>query len=94
MEEKGHYLPKYLNALPQVLWWEFDELMFLIVFTGIGIMANAQFTGAAIGFLAMKAYSSLKKKKQPGFLKHYLYKLGLYGVKGKYPEYWIKELMM
>ena len=87
-------MPKYLNALPQVLWWELDELAFLASATAIGIIANAQIIGAGIGFLLMKLYSSQKRKKQPGFLKHFLYKHGLFGVKGKYPEYWIKEIMM
>lgn len=91
MEE--HYFPKYLNALPQILWWELDELAFLATATGIGIMANAQLIGAGVGFLLMKLYANLKKKKQPGYLKHFLYKYGLFGVKGKYPEFWIKELM-
>lgn len=92
--EGKHYLPKYLNALPQILWWELDELAFLAVGTAIGIMANAQIIGAGIGFLSMKLYSSQKKKRQPGYFKHFLYKLGLFGIKGKYPEYWIKEIMM
>jgi len=89
-----HYLPKYLDALPQILWWELDELAFLMGCTAMGIMADAQIIGAASGFIIMKIYSKLKRKKQPGFLKHWLYSKGLYGMKGKYPEYWIKELMM
>lgn len=89
-----HYLPKYLNALPQILWWELDELAFLAVFTTIGIMANAQLIGAGFGFFVTKIYSKLKQRKQPGFLKHFLYSLGLYGMKGKYPEYYVKEIMM
>ncbi|WP_457641307.1 type IV conjugative transfer system protein TraL [Persephonella sp.] len=89
-----HYLPRYLNALPQLLWWELDEVMFLAGFTFLGIMADAQLIGAGVGFLSTKFYASFKRKKQPGFLKHWFYSKGLYGLKGKYPDYWIKELMM
>ena len=89
-----HYLPKYLNALPQLLWFELDEAVFLLGFTFLGIMTDTQFIGAGVGFISAKVYSRMKKSKQPGFLKHWLYSKGLYGVKGKYPDYWIKELMM
>ena len=67
--EGQHYLPKYLNALPQILWWELDELAFLAVATGFGIFANAQIIGALVGFGIMKIYSKIKRKKQPGYFK-------------------------
>ncbi len=91
--EGQHYLPKYLNALPQVLWWELDDLMVLGMFTSIGIMVNMQITFGIIGIVLTNLYSKYKRKKQPGFLRHYLYSKGLYGLKGRIPEYWIKELV-
>lgn len=88
-----HYVPKYLNAKPQLLWWELDQFMILMVFTGLGVMANKQFEGAAIGFILMFLYTKITNSNQPGFIKHFSYKYGMWGAKGRVVEYYIKELM-
>jgi len=90
MEERN--IPKYLNAQPQILWWDLDEFIVLLLFTGLGIVANHQFIGTIIGILAMKAYSKLSTIKHPGFIKHFAYSLGIYGIK-EIPEYWVKEIV-
>ncbi len=93
MEEK--YIPKYLNAMPQILWWEGDEFAFLFLFTAVGIMFNHQFIGLGVGIIAMKIYSYFKGKKQEGYGYHKMYALGLYnkkiGKKNRFPEYWVKR---
>lgn len=91
MEER--YIPKYLNAQLQILWWDLDEFIVLIIFTGIGLIANHQFFGAVIGYIAMRIYTKLNNAKHPGFVKHFAYSIGLFGLKNKVPEYWNKELV-
>ncbi len=91
MEE--HYLPRYLHARPQLLNWELDELMFFIPFVGIGIMVGKMPLFSVIGYVVMKIYIRLKNSKQDGYVIHFFYKLGLYNLKDKFPEYWIKELV-
>jgi type IV conjugative transfer system protein TraL len=90
MEER--YVPKYLNAQIQLLWWEMDEMIVMMTFVSLGIISDHTYIGALLGFGAMNIYSKINSKKQPGFLKHVLYRYGLWGKKNL-PEYWIKELV-
>lgn len=89
---ENRYIPKYLNAQIQLLWWEMDEILVMMVFISLGLMSNHAFIGAGVGWLAMNTYSKFNAKKQPGFVKHISYKFGLWGKK-KIPEYWVKELV-
>lgn len=77
--------------MPQIAWWELDEFIFLLIGTGYGIIVNKAWIGAIAGFLLMKFYCKLKNRRQEGYLFHVLYTKGLYGLKGRVPEFWIKE---
>ena len=92
MKIEKHYVPKYLFAQPQIGWWELDEFLFVIVGTGIGIIIGGYGTiiGGFIGIILAKLYGMTKETKQPGFLKHWAYSLGIYKWT---PEYWIKKLV-
>ncbi len=87
-----HRVPKYLFAQPQIGWWELDEFLFVAMGMGIGIMigGTATLLGALIGFILAKLYGMTKETKQPGFLKHKAYSLGLYPW---HPEYWVKKMV-
>lgn len=88
-----HRIPKYVNALPQIAWWELDEFLFFLGGVVIGILTGQNFAGAFAGILLARFYMKLKYNKQPGFLFHWFYSKGLYGKKGVIPEYWVKELV-
>lgn len=90
MEER--YIPKYLNAQIQLLWWELDEVIVLMTFVSLGIISGHTYIGAGIGFAVMSFYTKMNSKKQPGFMKHIMYKYGMWGKKN-IPEYWIKEIV-
>ncbi|TDA63644.1 type IV conjugative transfer system protein TraL [Sulfuricurvum sp. IAE1] len=90
MEER--YIPKYLNAQIQLLWWELDEMIVLMAFVGLGIVADHTYIFAGLGIIAMNIYSKLNNQKQPGFFKHVMYRFGFWGKK-HLPEYWVKELV-
>lgn len=91
MEE--HRLPKYLHAQPQLLNWELDELFVWAPFIFVGLLINEMPLLTLIGYFVMRFYIRLKRNRQDGYLLHFFYKLGLYGLKGKFPEYWVKELV-
>jgi conjugal transfer pilus assembly protein TraL len=88
-----YYVPKYINALPQILWWELDEFLIFLGGAIMGIWTNHAFWGALAGVVLSRQYMKLKYNKQPGFLFAWLYSKGLWGKKGLLPEYWVKELM-
>jgi len=91
MERK--YVPKYINALPQILWWELDEFVIFLLGVIGGILTDYSFLGALVGFLLSRQYMKLKYSKQPGFMFAWLYSKGLWGKRGLIPEYWLKELV-
>jgi len=90
---KRYYVPKYINALPQILWWELDEFALFLGGVVLGILTNHSFLGAFAGFMLARAYMKLKYKRQAGFMFAWLYSKGLWGKKGVIPEYWIKEFV-
>ena len=88
-----HRIPKYLHSYPQFLWWEMDEFLIFLVFMFTGIMVNKAIIGGLAGFIVTKLYVKMKETKQDGFIKHVAYAFGLYNIKGKLPEYWVKEIL-
>ena len=90
MEKK--YIPKYLNAEPQILWWDTSEFVILLMFVGFGVIADMPYSMGFVGVIALKVVTKMKNNKTAGFMKHYAYRFGLYGMKEKVPEFWIKEI--
>lgn len=90
------YIPKYLNAKPQFLWWEIDEAAIIFSSLIIGRILDKLLIFLIIGFVLLKIYTKLKNSKQEGFIIHTLYALGLVqfksnGIKkNKIPHYYIK----
>lgn len=91
MERK--YIPKYMNAEIQILWWDLSEFVILLVFIAFGVIAEMQFTATAIGVIILKIITAMKNYRQAGFVGHYAYSKGLFGLKGRVPDFWIKEIV-
>ncbi len=92
----ARYIPKYLDAQPQFLWFELDEAMILLMGLVTGRMLDQMIVFIVISFAIQKVYSRLKNAKQTGFVQHTLYALGLVKFKSnlgkfkKIPDYYIK----
>jgi len=92
----ARYIPKYLDAQPQFLWFEFDEAMILLIGLMTGRMLDQMILFIAISLIIQRVYTKLKNAKQTGFLQHTLYALGLVKFKSnigkfkKIPDYYIK----
>ena len=91
MERK--YIPKDMNAEMQILWWDLSEFLILLVIIAFGVIAEMQFIATAIGVGVLKVITKMKNHKQAGFVGHYAYSKGLFGLKGRVPEFWIKEIV-
>jgi type IV conjugative transfer system protein TraL len=91
MERK--YIPKYMNAEMQILWWDLSEFLILLVIIAFGVIAEMQFIATAIGVGVLKVITKMKNHKQAGFVGHYAYSKGLFGLKDRVPEFWIKEIV-
>lgn len=82
---------RFLEAKPQFLWWEMDDL---IVMTGplvLGIMTEHVIIAAGLSAIVIKIYKKLKDESQEGFVKHFAYHHGLLKFKGM-PDSWVKEM--
>ena len=91
MERK--YIPKYMNVEMQILWWDLSEFLILLVIIAFGVIAEMQFIATAIGVGVLKVITKMKNHKQAGFVGHYAYSKGLFGLKDRVPEFWIKEIV-
>ena len=91
MERK--YIPKYMNAEMQILWWDLSEFLILLVIIAFGVIAEMQFIATAIEVGDLKVITKMKNHKQAGFVGHYAYSKGLFGLKDRVPEFWIKEIV-
>lgn len=93
---QARYIPKYLDAQPQFLWFELDEAMILLTGLVAGRMLDQMIFFIALSLIVQRVYTRLKNAKQTGFLQHTLYALGLVKFKSnlgkfkKIPDYYIK----
>jgi len=72
----------------QVLWWETDEFVVVVIFFLLALMFGYVFYIFMIA--APYLYSKSKRKYPRGFFKHILYFLGILKLNG-YPTYFEKE---
>jgi len=80
--------PQYLSKPFQILWFESDDLVIMLIFFVFAITFGSLFW--LVMFAAPYLYSKLKKRYPRGFFRHTLYFLGLIKLKG-YPSYFEKE---
>lgn len=89
---EGKYIPKYLNAEPQILWWDLSDFLVFLFFLSFGIISGFPYIFALIGISMLKLSTKLYGKKEAGYPKHLAYHLGFYGLKNRVPQSWCKEL--
>ena len=85
-----HYIPRYLWAQPQIVWWELDEFLLFIVPLVIGNFANQLMVGIAVGAVLSTLFKKFKEGQQEGFLYHFLYWHGLWK-RDWVPPSWLRE---
>lgn len=84
-------IPQYLHRPLQVLWWESDE--FLIVMLGFGMwLTFGGYYFVVVGLTVPYVYSKFKKRYSRGFLRHMMYFAGFKRFEG-YPEFFMKDFI-
>ena len=80
----GTKFPETLSLLPQIAFWEIDEVTVFFIVFGVGYFTNKWLLLAA----PVVAYLYIKEKKnQPkGFMQHALYRFGMAELNG-YPSF-------
>lgn len=75
----GAFVPRYMDSLPQILWWEVDELALLFLTFFLGILTKQLTLLVGMGLVATFILSKVKNGKSDGFIFHLAY---WYGVPG------------
>jgi len=86
-----HNIIPNVDGQLQILWWEFDEVLIITIFTIFGIAYEMVIYAGAAGLLLSKLFQSAKLRFSDGYHLHWLWWNGILPmVKLKVPNY-IKE---
>ncbi|MEW6542464.1 MAG: type IV conjugative transfer system protein TraL [Nitrospirota bacterium] len=66
-------IPRYIDSPPQVLWWELDEIVILIICIFAGIISRELTTLTAVGICSTILISKTKRGKSEGIVLHWCY---------------------
>lgn len=72
-------IPRYLDSLPQVLWWELDEFILFIVCLMVGIFTRYLWEFTLIGCVSVWAMGKVKGGQSEGFILHMFWWYGIPG---------------
>ena len=89
MGEFSRVLPAQLGAPLQVLFWETDDLLLMMMAFIVAMITDLWWCYLGIIVLPM-AYGRMKMSRPKGFLRHMLYYGGFISMKG-YPIYYDKD---
>lgn len=78
-------IPKYLDAKPQFLWWEVDDISVFFIFLVIGLVSNYLLVCSAIGIFAVWLKIKSKDSFVKGYFNHFFVWHGLLTKKGLPP---------
>ena len=88
-------VPKMVNELMQIGFWEVDEAALMVAGVILGIMVDMLITGFICGVFLSGIFAKYKQGKNRGFLLHYLYWHGLLPLKNNPfdisdKKFWVK----
>lgn len=83
-------IPRYIDDLPQILWWEIDEVCLFAGLFVIGIILGSTAIGFISGIAATYLLQKLKAGRGAEYLMHWGYWNGLIGLK---PESYHEEFV-
>jgi conjugal transfer pilus assembly protein TraL len=72
-------IPRYIDSPPQLLWWELDEVIVLIICVFAGMLARELTAFLVVGVLSTVLIGRMKRGKSDGIVYHWCYWLCLPG---------------
>jgi len=70
-------IPRYIDTQPQLLWWELDEVIVLILCLFVGILTRQLTYFLLGGFVSTYFITKLKNGKSDGYVFHWFYWLSI-----------------
>ncbi|OGP32489.1 MAG: type IV conjugative transfer system protein TraL [Deltaproteobacteria bacterium GWC2_56_8] len=87
-----HFIPKYIDDPPQILWWDMDVAGVIIFSMIIGIAVNHLLYFSIGGLVAAYAVGKMKNSKQEGYIYHLAWWHGVPSFKiREMPDSYIRE---
>lgn len=72
-DNKKYLIPQTLDDVPKFLWWDIDQALLVITFTGFGMTTGNMAAGAVVGMFCGWLYGRSKAGKHKRFAIHLLY---------------------
>ncbi|MBY0247410.1 MAG: type IV conjugative transfer system protein TraL [Nitrospirae bacterium] len=90
----GTFIPRYLDNLPQFLWWEADEMAIIFVAFIVGILSKQLTLFMGVALVCAYLVGKSKMGKSEGFILHWAYWYGVPTFRLKYaPDGPVRELV-
>lgn len=79
-------IPKYIDDQLQLMWWEMDEFMVMLLIGGVGMIFHLLGTGMVIGFFMMPFLRRAKRASLNGAALHMLIATGLFPLNKEFDD--------
>ncbi|ABM97139.1 type IV conjugative transfer system protein TraL [Methylibium petroleiphilum] len=81
-------IPRYVDAQPQIFFWELDEAIVYVSCMAAGIFIGGMFTpiSMVVGWFVVKLFKRFKNGSLEGVLLHICYRAGLLGLNKRYRD--------
>lgn len=79
-------MPKYIDDQLQLLWWEMDEFLVMLIVAGVGLTFNLLGTGMLLGFFSMPLLRKAKRMSLNGAPLHMLVATGLFPLNKEFDD--------
>lgn len=77
MADRMVQIPRHIDSLPQILWFEMDELVIFLSFFGVGLYSRHIVEMLVMGLIAVYGIMKLKAGRSEGIFIHWLWWRGL-----------------
>ena len=85
---KNVKIPRYIDSIPQIFFWEIDEFIILVSCFGVGILLGGLNTilGMVFGFFAANFFKTYKAGGLPGQLNHLFHWKNIFNINSAFPN--------
>lgn len=87
-------VPRYIDAIPQLFFWEIDEFFILAFMFGFGILIGgfATFGSIFVGLVLVRIFRRYKANGLPGQLNHLAHWHNIFNINPHFPKGGVRRL--
>lgn len=84
-------IPRFVDSLPQIFWWELDEFLVAAALFGVSIIIHMVVLGIVLAVFSVRIVRKFKTSTLPGQLLHLAYWYGLATLNEQYQDGLLRE---